>query len=756
MAAGNRHLGYKEVLNALEDRSPGTKAAFLFGFLERGHERFAADAGERARRAAARVHRVRCADTRRRLRVLPARVSRRRVGCPVDAREVADVARPFAAGDRVLLVDAKRRRHLITLAEGGEFHTHAGRARARRRSSAADEGSTVRTTLRRAPRRGAADARRVRARDAARRAGDLPEGPRADPHARRRLPGRAGARVGRRLRRAHDHAAARGRARPVTSPATRSATTSPGARARNVEGFLGPDVPLDVEVRDVYDGIDVDDLDRILLDLPEPWRVVKHAEQALHPGGILLAYLPTIGQVARLREELGGVGVRHGRDRSRCCSAPGTSTASRCAPTTGWWRTPASSPTRGCSRPGGVNFLDLARRSRSRPAAGWVGYRLGFVRRVASWAGLAGRRRRRGRCSSTTSPTRCAAHRPRTRLLGVARVRAARRDHRPGGRRTRSAARCAHALGRHAGAAMRRATASPARCVGVAGVLVLMWLLIPALASSPGWTGTRGARLVRSRALHRPRRARPAVRRRRRSAGWSATQPFPEVFDTLTSPDAGDAAAATAFPPRLAARVAQLGRAGRRPGVRPRPGRHRASSPRPTSSSPTRTSSRGSAHRRSSRDDGRRLDADGRRVRSRTATSRSCASPGSACPPLAAGDGHVDDRRRGLRPSRRWSAAPGAGADRRADRRPRHRHLPHAADRPRACSCSPPSPHPATPARPVVDAERQGRRRRCSPSTSAAATTAYALTRTELDAVLEPVLAGTAPPSPGTGECLAE
>jgi len=30
MAAGNRHLGYKEVLNALEERSPGSKAAFLF------------------------------------------------------------------------------------------------------------------------------------------------------------------------------------------------------------------------------------------------------------------------------------------------------------------------------------------------------------------------------------------------------------------------------------------------------------------------------------------------------------------------------------------------------------------------------------------------------------------------------------------------------------------------------------------------------------------------------------------------------
>ena len=46
MAAGNRHLGYKELLNEIEERSPGTKAAFLFGFLERGHERFAADAVE--------------------------------------------------------------------------------------------------------------------------------------------------------------------------------------------------------------------------------------------------------------------------------------------------------------------------------------------------------------------------------------------------------------------------------------------------------------------------------------------------------------------------------------------------------------------------------------------------------------------------------------------------------------------------------------------------------------------------------------
>jgi tRNA (adenine57-N1/adenine58-N1)-methyltransferase len=73
---------------------------------------------------------------------------------------------------------------------------------------------------------------------------------------------------------------------------------------RNVHGFLGDDVPLHVEVRDIYNGIDERDLDRIVLDLPEPWRAVKHAVEALHPGGILCAYLPTILQVGRLRDEL--------------------------------------------------------------------------------------------------------------------------------------------------------------------------------------------------------------------------------------------------------------------------------------------------------------------------------------------------------------------------------------------------------------------------------------------------------------------
>ncbi|MEP6623009.1 MAG: tRNA(Ile)-lysidine synthetase [Acidimicrobiia bacterium] len=48
MAAGNRHIGYKEMLNQLETRSPGSKAAFVSGFWSRGHAAFS-DESDRER-----------------------------------------------------------------------------------------------------------------------------------------------------------------------------------------------------------------------------------------------------------------------------------------------------------------------------------------------------------------------------------------------------------------------------------------------------------------------------------------------------------------------------------------------------------------------------------------------------------------------------------------------------------------------------------------------------------------------------------
>jgi tRNA (adenine57-N1/adenine58-N1)-methyltransferase len=80
-------------------------------------------------------------------------------------------------------------------------------------------------------------------------------------------------------------------------------------RARaNVRSFLGA-AALDhyrVELRDSYEGIDDGPFDRIVLDLPEPWRVVPHAERVLQAGGILVAYTPSIVQAAQAREVLKG------------------------------------------------------------------------------------------------------------------------------------------------------------------------------------------------------------------------------------------------------------------------------------------------------------------------------------------------------------------------------------------------------------------------------------------------------------------
>jgi tRNA (adenine57-N1/adenine58-N1)-methyltransferase len=208
----------------------------------------------------------------------------------------------FAAGDRVLVVDNKGRRHLVTLEAGGQFHTHAGILAHDDLIDHAD-GTIVRTS------RGA---RLVAVRPTlAEYVLEMPRGAQviypkdigpilvlADvfPGARILESGVGSGALTTALLRAI------GPTGHITGYEIRDDFA---ARAvANVHGFLGADVPLEVEVRDVYEGIDERELDRVMLDLPEPWRVVKHAVSALRTGGILLAYLPTILQVGRLREEL--------------------------------------------------------------------------------------------------------------------------------------------------------------------------------------------------------------------------------------------------------------------------------------------------------------------------------------------------------------------------------------------------------------------------------------------------------------------
>ena len=209
----------------------------------------------------------------------------------------------LGAGERVLLVDPRGRRYLVTLVAGSSFHTHAGIVR-HDDLIGAEEGATVaastgrrflalRPTLAEVVLKMPRGAQVIYPKDlgAILLAADIGPGTRVleagvGSGALSMAMVRAGADVlGYELR----------------------ADFAERARA-NVRAYLGPRAPYTVEERDVYEGIDAAGLDRVVLDLPEPWRVVPHAAKALRPGGILFSYLPSITQVVDLRVAL----ERHG------------------------------------------------------------------------------------------------------------------------------------------------------------------------------------------------------------------------------------------------------------------------------------------------------------------------------------------------------------------------------------------------------------------------------------------------------------
>jgi len=211
------------------------------------------------------------------------------------------VSRPFSVGDKALLVDRKARRYVITLAAGGEFHTHAGVV-SHDEIIGADEGGTVRST---------ANATYLAVRPT------LSEFILKMPRGAQVIYPKD---IGPILLMADVFPGARILEAGVGSGALSTALLRAGAvvtgyelrtdfaaRARaNAGAFLGAEA-MDryvIEERDVYEGIGETNLDRVVLDLPEPWRVVKHAEEALSPGGILLAYVPSVTQVSQFRDAL--------------------------------------------------------------------------------------------------------------------------------------------------------------------------------------------------------------------------------------------------------------------------------------------------------------------------------------------------------------------------------------------------------------------------------------------------------------------
>ena len=72
----------------------------------------------------------------------------------------------------------------------------------------------------------------------------------------------------------------------------------------NVEDMIPGTKNLTLFHGDVSKNVNERDIDRIVLDLPEPWDAVRKLSEVLAPGGILLSFLPTVLQVHDLVEEL--------------------------------------------------------------------------------------------------------------------------------------------------------------------------------------------------------------------------------------------------------------------------------------------------------------------------------------------------------------------------------------------------------------------------------------------------------------------
>ncbi|HJM27588.1 MAG: tRNA (adenine-N1)-methyltransferase [Acidimicrobiales bacterium] len=205
---------------------------------------------------------------------------------------------PLATGDLLLLVDSKDRRYLLTLQQGKEFHSHAGfishdsligmDGGFHIKSSGGMEYLAIRPTMADVVLKMPRSAQIIYPKDL----GHLLIAADIGPQQKVLESGvgsgalsiallRAGANViGYELR--EDFA----------------------QRAiKNVTGFFGQNITEKYSVRigNAYEGFDESGFDRMVLDLPEPWRVIDHVKSVLNTGGILASYTPSITQVSKLR-----------------------------------------------------------------------------------------------------------------------------------------------------------------------------------------------------------------------------------------------------------------------------------------------------------------------------------------------------------------------------------------------------------------------------------------------------------------------
>ena len=72
----------------------------------------------------------------------------------------------------------------------------------------------------------------------------------------------------------------------------------------NVARFYGPAPQWTLKVADAYEGFEERGIDRLVVDLSEPWRVVPHAARSLRSGGVFVGFVPTVLQMKELADEL--------------------------------------------------------------------------------------------------------------------------------------------------------------------------------------------------------------------------------------------------------------------------------------------------------------------------------------------------------------------------------------------------------------------------------------------------------------------
>lgn len=207
----------------------------------------------------------------------------------------------FAFGDKIMLVDRKKRRYLVDLVVGGEFHSHAGLVPHGDIVGCPDGAEVVSTK----------GARYVALRPTLEDfVVEMPRGAQVIyPKDLATILMIADIKPGVRVLESGVGSGA------LSMAMLRAGASITGYELRddfanrakaNVKSFLGEAAlaDYDVQIRDCYDGIDGDDFDRIVLDLPEPWNVVPHAVGALRLGGVIVCYTPAITQAMQVRQAL--------------------------------------------------------------------------------------------------------------------------------------------------------------------------------------------------------------------------------------------------------------------------------------------------------------------------------------------------------------------------------------------------------------------------------------------------------------------